>query len=163
MPLSRSAREGLFSFGSSVKAVDSSFEAVILKDVDISTNAGDLRLMRGLYVVTVKFDVRGAMDGAKLLRINPQGEWSYRLTQLQYAALDASGLFEKHYRRRFFLRARPAAVGKLRRPSRRIAPPALRRRLVPSAGCAEDSRLALHNAPAGTSGRQEAFQKPASG
>ena len=75
--------------------MDSSFEAIIRKEIHISTHAGSVRLAPGMYIVTVKRDDLGQPNGARLSRIDIDHPPSIRLTQAQYKALDETRFFER--------------------------------------------------------------------
>jgi hypothetical protein len=75
--------------------MDSSFEAVLRKEVDISMHSGSVIVPRGLYVVTIMYDERGRKDGAQLSRIDPEGETPVRLSQAHFEMLDGTAYFER--------------------------------------------------------------------
>jgi hypothetical protein len=75
--------------------MDSTYEVVITRAIDISTNGGNIRVRRGVYIVKVTFDDRGTSDGAVLTRIGADVD-PIRLTRAQYEMLVATRFFEQH-------------------------------------------------------------------
>jgi hypothetical protein len=75
--------------------MDSSYEVVITRAIDISTNTGNLRVKRGVYVVRVIFDDLGTKEGAVLTRIDADADPIW-LTRAQYELLDATTFLERH-------------------------------------------------------------------
>jgi hypothetical protein len=59
------------------------FEATITDAVAISAFDGHVRLAPGTYMVTIVHDERGAPDGARLVRVDVEGEPPVRLTRVQ--------------------------------------------------------------------------------
>jgi len=75
--------------------METSYEAAISEDLDISTHkGGNVTLRRGVYLVRTFFNERGQMDGAVLWKIDKPTA-PIRLTQPQYDALNGSRLFER--------------------------------------------------------------------
>jgi hypothetical protein len=71
------------------------FEAIITDEVAISAFGGHGRLAPGTYRVTIVHDERGAPDGARLVRLDVDGEPPVRLTRVQYGLLDGTRFFER--------------------------------------------------------------------
>jgi hypothetical protein len=71
------------------------FEAIITDEVAISAFGGHVRLAPGTYMVTIEHDERDAPDGARLVRVDVDGEPPIRLTRVQYGLLDGTKFFER--------------------------------------------------------------------
>jgi hypothetical protein len=71
----------------------SEFEAIITDEVAISAFGGHVRLAPGTYMVTIEHDERGTPDGARLVRLDVEGELPVRLSRVQYGLLDGTRIF----------------------------------------------------------------------
>jgi hypothetical protein len=75
--------------------MNAGFEAAIWDDVHISTFAGSVIILRGIYMVTIMHNERGRRDGAQLARIDIEGEPTIRLTETQFEFLDGTPYVER--------------------------------------------------------------------
>jgi hypothetical protein len=73
------------------RRVPESYEAFVWNDIAI----GEQRITRGLYLVEILVNRRGAKEGALLSSLDAADSSPVRLTRTQYELLTGTGAFER--------------------------------------------------------------------
>ena len=75
--------------------MQSSFQAIVRKKVDISAHSRTVTVAPGHYIVSITHDDLGNPDGVRLAPVDAAGRPTIRLTRAEYELLEGGQLLER--------------------------------------------------------------------